>query len=226
MKFLAIIPARGGSKGVPNKNIKLLKGNPLITYTIESALNSKIEKVIVSTDSENIAGVAIKYGVEVVRRPKKLSADNSPTLPVLQHVLKKVKKKYDCVVTLQPTSPFRTNSHINDALELFKKSNTDSLVSVCAVPHNYNPYSVMSLDEEGLLQPFLNYDESKNSRQFKPTFYARNGAAIYITKTEIISKYNSIYGKNIKPYFMDEKSSFDIDSIWDWNLAELIKNNI
>ena len=117
MKILAIIPARGGSKGIPRKNIKELNGLPLIAYTIKAALNSNIDRVIVSTDDQEIKEVSEKYGAEVMLRPSNLALDNTPTLPVLQEIQARLEEPYDAVMTLQPTSPFRTSKHIN-AFEL------------------------------------------------------------------------------------------------------------
>jgi len=206
------------------KNIKLLNGVPLIAYTIKSALDAKIDRIIVSTDSEDIAEVAVNYGAEVIIRPNKLALDDSPTLPVIQHVLKAIQNQDepDAILTLQPTSPFREAKHISDALLTFFDGNADSLVSVVKVPHHFNPFSVMSLAEDGYLVPYQDYDENKNMRQLKPSFYARNGAAIYICTYDCLMKKNSLFGDKILPYEMDRSASVDIDDEWDWKLAELI----
>ena len=147
MKILGIIPARGGSKGIPKKNIKLLNGKPLIAYTIEAALASNLDRVIVSTDCKEIAGISKEYGAEVIIRSFNLAEDTTPTLPVLQHVVSKLEVEFDAVMTLQPTSPLRTSKHINEAIELFESDKeVDSLVSVVEVPHNYMPEKLMSFD--------------------------------------------------------------------------------
>ena len=157
-KFLAIIPARGGSKGIPKKNIKSLLGKPLIQYTIESALKSKyLDKIVVSTDDKKIADISEKLGAEIpCLRPKKLARDNTLILPVLQHMVNFLKKKENynpfAIVLLQPTSPLRTVRHIDEAIELFlKKPKADSLVSVMQVPHNMTPISLMKIDRKSVV---------------------------------------------------------------------------
>ena len=214
MKILGIIPARGGSKGIPRKNIKLLNGKPLIAYTIEAALASNLDRVIVSTDCEEIAGISKEYGAEVIIRSFNLAEDTTPTLPVLQHVVSKLEVEFDAVMTLQPTSPLRTSKHINEAIELFESDKeVDSLVSVVEVPHNYMPEKLMSFDGK-----YLTGNREVKRRQEISTMYARNGAAIYITKTEKLGEY--IFGGKILPYFMSKINSFDIDDIKDWEIVE------
>ncbi len=214
MKILGIIPARGGSKGIPRKNIKLLNGKPLIAYTIEAALASNLDRVIVSTDCEEIAGISKEYGAEVMMRLSHLAEDKTPTLPVLQDVVSRLEEKFDAVMTLQPTSPLRTSKHINEAIELFKSDKkANSLVSVVEVPHNYMPEKLMSFDGK-----YLTGNREVKRRQEISTMYARNGAAIYITKTEKLGEY--IFGGKILPYFMSKINSFDIDDIKDWEIVE------
>lgn len=145
-KFIAIIPARGGSKKIKNKNSKFLNGQPLISYTIEAAKNSKIHKVFVSTDSSKISSICKMLDVEVINRPMKLSTDKTLMLPVLQHAIKNINYEFDAVVTLQPTSPLRTSKHINAALRLYEADvHSDSLVSVMRIPHNMEPFSALRL---------------------------------------------------------------------------------
>ena len=214
MKILGIIPARGGSKGIPRKNIKLLNGKPLIAYTIEAALASNLDRVIVSTDCKEIAGISKEYGAEVIIRSFNLAEDTTPTLPVLQHVVSKLEVEFDAVMTLQPTSPLRTSKHINEAIELFESDKeVDSLVSVVEVPHNYMPEKLMSFDGK-----YLTGNREVKRRQEISTMYARNGAAIYITKTEKLGEY--IFGGKILPYFMSKINSFDIDDMEDWEIVE------
>ncbi|MEM5557225.1 acylneuraminate cytidylyltransferase family protein [Aliarcobacter cryaerophilus] len=214
MKILGVIPARGGSKGIPKKNIKLLNGKPLISYTIEAALASNLNRVIVSTDCEEIAGVSKHYGVEVMMRPSHLAEDKTPTLPVLQDVVAKLEEKYDAVMTLQPTSPLRTVEDINKSIEIFASdSKADSLVSVVEVPHNYMPEKLMDFDGK-----YISGNSQVKRRQEVSNMYARNGAAIYITKTEKLSEY--IFGGKVLPYFMSKTNSFDIDDMEDWEIVE------
>lgn len=214
MKIIGIIPARGGSKGIPKKNIKLLNGKPLIAYTIEAALASNLYRIIVSTDCEEIANISKKYGAEVMMRPSHLAEDKTPTLPVLQDVILKLNEKFDAVMTLQPTSPLRTLEDINKSIEIFSSDKeADSLVSVVEVPHSYMPEKLMSLNGK-----YLTGNSQVKRRQEVSTIYARNGAAIYITKTEKLSEY--IFGGKILPYFMSKIKSFDIDDIEDWKIVE------
>lgn len=216
MKIVGIIPARGGSKGIPKKNIKLLNGKPLIVYTIEAALDSNLDRVVVSTDCEEIASISKEYGVEVIMRPANLAEDKTPTLPVLQDVLAKLDEKFDAVMTLQPTSPLRIIEDINKSIEIFSSDKeADSLVSVVEVPHNYMPEKLMSFDGK-----YLSGNSESKRRQEVSKMYARNGAAIYITKSEKISEY--IFGGRILPYFMSKLNSFDIDDIEDWGIVEKI----
>jgi len=233
LKYIAIIPARGLSKGVPRKNIKILAGKPLIAWTIEAALGSKlINRVIVSTEDQEIAEISKYYGAEVpFMRPIELSQDDTPTLLVLQNIINKIDiKDIDNIITLQPTSPLRTTIHLNEAIYKFERNPySDSLVSCIEVPHNFTPDSIMKINNEGFLQNFSedNIQPKYLRRQDKPKYYARNGAAIYITKKDIIN--NAILSGNIIPYNMDKFSSLDIDTEDDFILAEYLfklKNDI
>ena len=225
MNTLAIIPARGGSKGIPNKNIYPLIDKPLIAWTIEEIKKSKmITRSILSSDSINIINIAKKYGLEApFIRPDDISSDTTPMLSVLIHAVKYMAANFefkpDYIILLQPTSPLRTAEHIDEALDILLNSDADSIVSVVKVPHNYNPYSVMEL-KNNYLRSFLEYDESDNLRQQKPVFYARNGAAIYAFTYECLMEKNSIYGDKILPYEMDREDSIDIDEIIDLELCE------
>jgi CMP-N,N'-diacetyllegionaminic acid synthase len=228
IEILAIIPARGGSKGIPRKNIKSLAGKPLLAYTAVAAKNSRLlTRVVLSTDDQEIALIGTQLGLEVpFIRPSELAEDDTPSLLVFDHVLcelyRKEGYKPDVIVILQPTSPLRTTRHIDEALNKFLSQNYDSLVSVIELPHNMNPYSVMKLNSNGELEPFMDYDESKNTRQFKPKFYARNGAAIYIVTYDCLMNKKSIYGKSTLPYFMKKEESLDIDDSFDWLIAEFL----
>lgn len=226
--ILAIIPARGGSKGIPRKNIKKLNGKPLLEYTVDAINKCKlIDRAILSTDDDEIINIGSKLGLEVpFKRPLNLAQDDTPALPVIKHALNALEDidgyKPDVIILLQPTSPLRTNKHISEALNLYLSNNVDTVVSVTEVPHNMNPYSIMHLKENGEVVPFLKFDENKNLRQFKPIYYARNGAAIYIVSYETIMSQNTLYGKKIRPYFMKREESFDIDEKIDWDIIENI----
>jgi len=219
MKVVGIIPARGGSKGIPQKNIKILCGKPLIQYTIEAALASKIDRIVVSTDDLEIAEIAKKCGAEVMMRPSELAQDSTPTLPVLQDVVNRLNETFDFVFTLQPTSPLRTSKHIDEALELIARDvSADSLVSVVKVPHNCSPSSIMEMSNAYVF-PVEN-EKIILRRQEKPIFWARNGAAIYITRMNRLKEY--IWGGNTLPYEMGKIESLDIDDMEDWQIIESI----
>ena len=234
MNILAIVPARGGSKGIPQKNIYPLCNRPLIYYTIKTIQRSKlITRAILSSDSKQIINIAKEFGLEVpFVRPTELAQDNSSALPVITHAVEwlKVNENYeaDYIVLLQPTSPLRTEKHIDEALSLLMNSDADSIVSVVRVPHNCNPSSVMKLTGK-YLKPYLPLDEEKNLRQQKPEFYARNGAAIYAFTYDCLTHRHSIYGKKILPYIMKKEHSIDIDDLFDLKLCEWLlsapKNN-
>ena len=218
--LLAVIPARGGSKGIPHKNIYPVNGKPLIAHTIEAALASTyITNIVVSTDDDKIAELAGGYKkVIIIKRPAHLAEDHTPTLPVLLHALEQVKGRVDpvVVVTLQPTSPLRTASHIDDAIQLLTPS-YDSCVSVC--PAEHSPYKMFKI-EEGALTRLIPDAKFGVPRQMLPEVYRENGA-IYVTWTSVLLNKHSIWGEKTIPYIMDEFSSVDIDSINDICLAEI-----
>ena len=226
-EILAIIPARGGSKGIPRKNIHLLGGKPLLWYTAKAALESRfISRCVLSTDDTEIADLGSKFGLEVpFLRPEEYAKDDTPGIDVILHTVQELYNiegyMPDAVVILQPTSPMRTERHIDEAIEMFISSEADSLVSVVDVPHQYNPYSVMRLEGK-YLSPFLDYPERDNLRQKKPHFLARNGAAIYIVDSNLLLNKNTLFGKKLIPYMMREKDSIDIDTDFDLEIAELL----
>jgi len=216
MRYIGIIPARGGSKGVPDKNIRILNGKPLISYTIEAALKSSLDKVIVSTENIEIARIVESYGVKVIQRPKELATDEIPMLPVIEHALSNIEDKFDAVVLLQPTSPMRSYQHINDAINIFNADiHADSLVSVSKVPHIMCPEKVMLFSDGYLLG-----NNEMLQRQKIQSYYARNGA-IYIARPSTI-KCSGFLGSFILPYFMKKNESIDIDDIDDWEIAEAL----
>lgn len=222
--FLAIIPARGGSKRLPRKNLLDLCGKPLIAYSIEAALKSKyISKVIVSSDDEEILNIAKEYKADFIKRPDELASDTATTFDALKHTLENV-EKYDYVVLLQPTSPLRTEKHIDEAIELLKEKNADAIISVCEVEHS--PLWSNTLDENLDMSNFLR-DEVLNKRsQDLPKYYRLNGA-IYICKTDKLLQNKGFFLKeNIYAYKMNKKHSVDIDEEIDFIIAEkLMQHN-
>ena len=221
MNFIAIIPARGGSKGIPNKNLIEVNSKPLISFTIEESLKSRyLKRIIVSTDDKNINNLALSSGIEVpFRRPKNISLDSTPMIDVLKHAVKWINAKnisYKALVLLQPTSPLRKANHIDEAIELFlSKRNVSSVVSVVKIPHQFSPISALKLNG-GILQSYENNKITYNLRQNKPTFYARNGPAILIISKKTIEN-NELYGKKSLPYIMPKSNSLDIDDYEDLN---------
>jgi CMP-N-acetylneuraminic acid synthetase len=223
LKFLAIIPARKGSKGVKNKNIKLINKKPLIEYTINSTLTSElIDRIIVSTNDKKIIKLCKKKKVEFIVRPENLSNDKSNTLECIKHVLKYLDRKEnyhpDAIITLQPTSPLRTTKHINDAIKLFKSNEkADSLVSCESIPNKFYPFSSFLITKDNFVKKNFKKKEIY-IRQNKINYYSRNGAAIYITRRNKINNY--IIGGKILAFRMDKISSIDIDDHVDFMLAE------
>jgi CMP-N-acetylneuraminic acid synthetase len=224
MRILAIIPARGGSKGVPRKNIRPLAGRPLIAYSIAAAQAAqRLDRLVVSTDDAEIAEVSGSLGAELRMRPASLAADDTPTRQVLQHVVEELARdgyRPDAVMTLQPTSPLRTARHIDEAAALFEAHPAaDSLVSCIDVPHIFHPRSVMRKDAAGYLVPYLD-DRQPTRRQDKEPVFARNGAAVYITRTARLGDY--VFGGRLLAFMMDAASSIDIDTLEDFEAAERI----
>ena len=230
MHVLGIIPARGGSKGIPKKNIYPLLGKPLIGYTIEAALGSRVlTRTILSTDSEEIAETARGFGLEVpFMRPAELADDASPALPYIEHALERLRGDEGYVpgyiALLQPTSPLRTSRHIDQCMQTLMDSDADSIVTVVQAPHNCIPQSIMEL-KDGFLKPFLAYDERDNQRQKKPVYYARNGAAVYGFTHDCLTKKKSVFGDRILPFVMAPEDSVDIDTMLDMRIAECLLSN-
>ncbi len=225
--IICIITARSGSKGLKNKNIRKLKGLPLLAHTIIAANNSKLlNRVILSTDSNLYAKIGLKFKAEVpFIRPKKLATSTSHHPDVVNHAVKFVEKKenvkFDYVVMLQPTSPFRKSKHINEAINKFLKEKNDSLISI--KKQDYPPWWLFFLKKNKLNQ-FLNF-KNKNvfnlERQEFPNLYRPNGA-IYICKRNLLNSGNLINPLSCGYYIMDEKDSIDIDNLIDLKVAETI----
>lgn len=226
MEILGIIPARGGSKSIPHKNITSIAGKPLLAYTCEAAIgSSRLTRVILDTDDQEIAEVGRKYGVEVpFIRSKQLAQDDTLMIDVILGAVKILKDKEnyssDVIVLLQPTSPLRTSKNIDDAVELLLKTGADSMVSVVKVPHRFNPGSVMSL-ENGRL---VNFQKTQDllRRQDKSDFFGRNGPAVLTVKTDWLLKKRNFYGGDTRPLVMNEEDSIDIDTPFDLKIAEFL----
>lgn len=225
MRLLCIIPARGGSKGLPNKNIKDFNGNPLISYSIVEAKKSKyINKVIVSTDDYKIAEISKKYGAEIpFMRPSELAGDSSRIIDTYCYTINKLKNEFefntDILVVLQPTSPLRTVKHIDEAIELFLEKSADSIVSLSEVQHP--PYWYKNMDETNKVSDFITMNDTTALRQELPKVYCPNGA-IFIFKADMIVKEKQLYTEHSFGYLMSTDESVDIDSLLDFKIAEMI----
>src|SRR3989344_4449898 len=225
IKILAIITARGGSKGIPGKNIKLLAGKPLLAYTIEAAHGSKLlTRTILSTDDEKIAAVGKQFEVDIpFMRPAELAQDQSKSIDVVQHALRWLKNnegaEYDYLLILQPTSPCRTAEDIDACIQLAADTGADSVISEMIIP-NFVPQKIHRIID-GRIQPYFP-DQPEGAmpvrRQDLPQAYRRN-AAIFLTKVSWIMK-NNLFGDDSRAYLMPLERSVDIDDPIDFELAE------
>ena len=218
--FLAIIPARGGSKRLPRKNILDLCGKPLISWSIEAALKSKyISKVVVSSDDEEILNISSNFGADIIKRPYELANDTATTFDAIKHTIDNL-EEYEYVVLLQPTSPLRNEKHIDEAIELLEEKQADAIVSVCEMDHS--PLWSNTLPKDGNMNNFLR-DEVLNKRSQDLEKYYRVNGAIYICKTDKLLENKSFFLKdNIFAYIMDRKSSIDIDEEIDFLFAQRV----
>lgn len=216
---VAIIPARAGSKGLKDKNIIDLCGKPLMAYSIEAALKSKVfSRIIVSTDSERYAGIAIQYGAEVIMREKELASDTATTYMVVENILGKL-GNIDYFVLLQPTSPLRNETHIREAINLFEE-NSDKFDFLASVKEAEHASVLVKPIEEDLSLKFFDTDFSTYRRQgFKD--YSPNGA-IFIAKPDAYLEQKHFFGKRSIGYIMDKYSSADIDDELDYELAKVL----
>lgn len=224
-KIIAIIPARGGSKGIPKKNIKSLAGKPMVAYTIEAALKSEyLDRTIVSTDDEKIAEIARKYGAEVpFMRPKELAEDDVPAIPyVLRHAVEELKRSegfdVDIIVMLQPTSPLRGTKYINLAIEKLITTKCDWAATVSeANPH---PFRMRRMKGDKL-EPLFEAENIWAQRQDFPPIYHLNGA-VYVTWKDVIMGKEVFQNKDWRGIIMKEEDAIDIDTLTDFLVAESI----
>lgn len=222
-EILGVVPARGGSKALPRKNLAPLAGRPLIAWTAEAAANSRrITRVILSTDDEEIAEVGRRMGLEVpFMRPAHLAADDTPITPVLIDLLTTLRTRDgyvpEAVVLLQPTSPLRTAEHIDAAVNLLRQTGADTVVSVIPVPHRFTPGSLMRLDGERLVH--LSDAPIVTQRQDKPPLYARNGPAVLVVRSSVLLERGTLYGDDVRPFVMPAEDSIDIDEQADLDIA-------
>ena len=227
-RCLAIIPARGGSEGVPKKNITPLAGKPLLAWTVESAMRSDcLDRIIVSTDDPEIAAVAQSLGVEIpYMRPKELAQDVTPGILPILHAAEwlEMNEDYraDFILCLQPTSPLRTAEDIDAALNLVLQKNGDAIVSV--TPVECHPYWMKQIDKTGHMHDFITLETPITRRQDLPPLYSLNGA-LYLARWSILLELRTWYTDNTIAFVMPRERSLEIDSSWDLYLAELILKN-
>ena len=232
MKVLGVVTARGGSKGLPGKNLRVLAGKPLIAHTIDAANQSRaFDRVILSTDDEGIAAAARACGCAVpFMRPADLARDETPHLPVLQHAVGWLRDcdRYepDAVMILQPTSPLRRAADIRESIAILERSGADSVVSVSEVPAHYNPMRTLRIDGDGMASLFVTGEPVRrriNRRQDMPPAWTMNGA-IYLFRTFVLAGADgvepSLYGRRTAAYVMPDEFGISIDSLDDWSAAE------
>lgn len=226
MAVLAIVPARSGSKGLKDKNIKKLAGHPLIYYSINAALESKVfDEVMVSTDSEKYAEIAKECGAKVpFLRSKEMSSDTATSWDTVEEVLDKYEengRRFDTVCLLQPTSPLRLAEDIVDAYSMYKKKNANAVVAVCEAEHP--PMSFGTIDSDGGLGHFV--DRSAIGRRQDYKRYYRINGAIYFVDVKTLREDHFLYKERSYAYIMDNKRSIDIDSEFDFQMAEFLMEN-
>jgi CMP-N,N'-diacetyllegionaminic acid synthase len=221
VRVLGVIPARGGSKGIPGKNLVVVGGRPLICHTFDAARASRtLTRIVLSTDDEQIAQLGRAEGIEVpFIRPAALAADDTPMLDVLRHAIAAVGSRPEIVVLLQPTSPLRRSEHIDAAVSTLEESGADSVVSVVAVPHQFTPGSLLQLDAGRLVS--LTGQATAARRQDKPVLYARNGPAVLVTRTTVLES-GSLYGSDSRPFLMSREDSIDVDEPFDLEMVEAV----
>ncbi|PKB17468.1 cytidylyltransferase domain-containing protein [Flavobacterium sp. 5] len=221
MRVLAIIPARGGSKGVPGKNIKLLGSKPLIAHAIECAKKcNKVTRTIVSTDSDEIINIALNFDAEVIKRPASLAEDTSNVITAVVDVYQKIEQEFDLIVLLQPTSPLRTSIDLDNIIAMFEKDKfIDGVISVVPL-EDCHPARMYNLEKDNKLTSFLNEGETKLRQDLKPVYY-RNGC-FYVVRTKAFFKEKSFMVENKKAYVMDSNWLANIDSPRDFKIAEVL----
>ena len=226
MRVLGVITARGGSKGIPKKNLAPLLGKPLLWYTAKTALEAKsLTRVILSTDDEEIAEVGRQCGVDVpFMRPPELAQDDTPTVPVLQHavrVLESAGERYDAIMTLQPTNPLRRVEDIDGAVRLLRESGADSVISFVDVGERH-PARMKYVDAQGrVIDPPFAEEVEGQRRQDLPKLYLRDGS-IYLTRRDVLMEWNSLKGRDCRAWIIPQERACNIDTPFDLFLVEQI----
>ncbi|MFN3647994.1 MAG: cytidylyltransferase domain-containing protein [Armatimonadota bacterium] len=224
MRVLGIIPARGGSKGVPRKNVRPLAGRPLLAYTADAALGAKsLTRTILTTDDPEIAQVGRDCGLDVpFLRPAELAQDDTPTKPVLQHAVRCLEaegERWDAICLLQPTNPLRGADVVDACVRMFVEREADAVVTVLAVPPEYNPHWVYFQDESGSLRISTGEAEPIPRRQALPPAFHREGS-VYVMRRDVLMERDSLFGERLFGYALDPSQSVNIDTPADWAEAE------
>jgi CMP-N,N'-diacetyllegionaminic acid synthase len=226
LTVLGVIPARGGSKGVRRKNIRLLGGKPLLQYTAEAARAAhRLSRIVLSTDDEEIAAVGRQCGLDVpFLRPAALAEDSTPTLPVVQHALRWFEERgarFDAVCLLQPTNPLRPAADIDRCIELLEETGADSVITVLPVPAEYNPHWVYFQAPDRSLRLSTGEGSPVARRQDLPPAFHREGS-VYVTRRDVLIDGNSLYGARTIGYPVPAANSVNIDDLTDWRRAEAL----
>lgn len=230
MRVLGLIPARGGSKGIPRKNVRLLRDKPLLQYTAESALAaSRLARTVLTTDDPQIAEIGRRCGLDVpFLRPPELAADDTPTLPVVRHALEWLDAqgdRYDAICILQPTSPLRRAGLIDACIAMLEETGADSVVTVLPVPPEHNPHWVFVEDADGFLRLSTGEQVPIARRQDLPAAFHREGS-VYVTRRDIVVGENAILGRRLLGFPVDPAQSVNLDDPADWQRAEgLLKSS-
>tara|TARA_A100001011_G_C14305293_1_gene842786 strand:+ start:2015 stop:2707 length:693 start_codon:yes stop_codon:yes gene_type:complete len=222
--FLAVVPARSGSKRLPKKNILSLCGKPLISWSIDAAIKSRyLDKIVVTSDDDMILDIANKHGVHAIKRPDELASDSATSYDVVKHTLDNL-ESYDYVALLQPTSPLRNETHIDDAIEYMEEKKANAVISVCETDHS--PMWSNTLDSSLSLKDFIKNEFLNKRSQDLDKNYKLNGA-IYICKTDSLIKEQGFFLEdNIYAFIMDRLSSVDIDQDIDFKIAKALMESI
>jgi len=220
--IVALITARGGSKGLPRKNILPMNGIPMIGWSIQAALGcSQIDACYVSSDDDEIIEVSTRLGAATVKRPAELATDTSSSEDAIAHFIQQLKERGVCpdqIALLQPTSPLRNSSHLDEAIQIYREKKADCVITVFEPKHS--PVKAYKLDDEGRLEGLYSPNAPYQPRQQLPTAFQPNGA-IYLFSVDAFNKQSGIPKTNVYPYVMSESDSVDIDDQQDFNLAEL-----
>ncbi len=226
MKVLGLVPARGGSQGIPRKNARFLAGRPLLAYTADAAGKARrLSRVILSTEEPEIAEIGRRCGLEVpFLRPAELARDETPMLPVVQHALRWLEERgdrFDAVCLLQPTSPFRSPEDIDACIAMLEDKNADAVVTVLPIPLEYNPHWVYFQCEDGCVHLSTGEFAPIGRRQDLPPAFHREGS-VYVTRRDVVLEQNSLYGRTLLGHAVDRSRSVNLDTAEDWSRVEAL----